>query len=252
MKKPCRFLNMAPTHVSTTKEPVAFFNLVVLKESQAIASGAAEHATENKRTTLKTSKEKFFFQISLDNERANRLRKSASDIADSEDITVVSEMPTFQSTETDYVAMNSTFTICRLLAYTIQAGGSLMMSHAQETRETVFQINHARIVEPKGNENVFTNNRERLFPLVQVIDTSGALVLKMREKAALELSGQSSAKIFAELASKGALNFPILCSLRVRLRRVPQSTTTISQRSCSLVSVAESGCMAKSSKSTSA
>ena len=93
----------------------------------------------------------------------------------------------------------------------------------------LFQINHARIVEPKGNEDVFALGGERLFPSVQVIDTSGALVLKMGEKAALELSGQTSAKTFAELASKGALNFPILCSLRVRLRRVLQSTTATSE-----------------------
>ena len=101
-----------------------------------------------------------------------------------------------------------------------------MTPHAQETKETVFQINHARILEPKGNENVLTSNGERLFPSVQVIDASGALVLKMREKAALELSGQTSKEAFAELASKGALNFPILCSLRIRLRRVLQSTQT--------------------------
>ena len=64
---------------------------------------------------------------------------------------------------------------------------------------------------------------------MQVIDTSGALRLKMREKAALELSGQTSKEDFAELASKGALNFPILCSLRIRLRRVLQSTQLSSQ-----------------------
>ena len=122
-------------------------------------------------------------------------------------------MITLQSTETDYVAMDSTFTICRLLAYTVQAGGSLTTPHAQETRETVFQINHARILEPKGNENVFTNNGERLFPLVQVIDTSGALVLKMREKAALEVSGQTSKEAFAELASKGGIELSSIMQL---------------------------------------
>ena len=145
-------------------EPVAFFNLVVLKEDQATAPGAAGDGNENKKTTLKTSKDKFFFQISLDNERANRLRNSASGIAGSQDVIVASEIPTFEATttESDQFSMASTFSVCRLLACTIQAGGSLMASHGQET--TVFQINHARILEPKGNEHVFTNNRERLFP----------------------------------------------------------------------------------------
>ena len=214
------------------KEPVAFFNLVVLKEDQYTAPDASEQSNDSKKTTLKTSKDKFFFHKSTDNERADRLKQNAEVIAGSTDITVVTEMPTFESTPIDFVSMESTFTVCRLLAYVIQAGGSLMTSNSNgggASEHGVFQINHARIVEPKGNEDVFASGGERLFPSVQVIDTSGALVLKMREKAALELSGQTSAKIFAELASKGALNFPILCSLRVRLRRVLQSTTATSQ-----------------------
>ena len=43
------------------KEPVAFFNLVVLKEDQYTALDASEQSNENKKTTLKTSKDKFFF-----------------------------------------------------------------------------------------------------------------------------------------------------------------------------------------------
>ena len=214
------------------KEPVAFFNLVVLKEDQGTAVGASEHDNDKKKTTLKTSMEKFFFHISTNNERADRLKQNASVIAGSTDITVVSEMPSFERNSIDYLTMESTFTLCRLLAYAIQAGGSLMTSDTYgdgASEHGLFQINHARIVEPKGNEDVFVSGGERLFPSVWVIDTSGALVLKMREKAALQLSGQASAKTFAELASKGALNFPILCSLRVRLRRVLQSTTATSQ-----------------------
>ena len=60
------------------------------------------------------------------------------------------------------------------------------------TDTTVFQINHARILEPKANVNVYTNAGDRLFPTVRVIDHSGALTCKMREKAALELSGLSN------------------------------------------------------------
>ena len=86
---------------------------------------------------------------------------------------------------------------------------------------TVFQNNHACILEPKANENLYTNAGDRLFPAVRVIDTSGTVTTKMREKAALELSGQSSTEEFADLASKGALNFPILCSLRVVVRKKP-------------------------------
>ena len=49
-------------------------------------------------------------------------------------------------------------------------------------------------MEPKGNEDVFASDGERLFPSVEVIDPIGAIVLKMREKAALELSGLTGEK----------------------------------------------------------
>ena len=147
-----------------TKEPVAFFNLVVLKEDQATAPGASEHGNDNKNTTLKTSKDKFFFHISTDNERANRLKHNASVIAGSTDITVVSEMPTFERTPIDYLTKDSIFTVCRLLHYATQASCSLMPpdTHGVSVSEhSLFQINHARIVEPKGNENIFTTSGER-------------------------------------------------------------------------------------------
>ena len=87
----------------------------------------------------------------------------------------------------------------------------------------MFQINHARILEPKANENLYTNAGDRLFPTVRVIDSSGTSTIKMREKAALKLSGQGSKEEFADLASKGALNFPILCSLRIFVQKKPSS-----------------------------
>ena len=84
---------------------------------------------------------------------------------------------------------------------------------------TLFQIKHARILEPKANENIHTNAGDRLFPTVRIIDPSSTLTIRMREKTALELSGQESKEEFADLASKGALNFPVLCSLRIAIQR---------------------------------
>ena len=96
------------------KEPVAFFNLVVLKEDQTTAPGDSDHGNDNRKTTLKTSKDKFFFHMSTDNERANRLKQNASGIADSTDITVVTEIPTFLNSAIDYSTIDSTLTVCRL------------------------------------------------------------------------------------------------------------------------------------------
>ena len=99
-----------------------------------------------------------------------------------------------------------------------------------DTTETMFQINHARVLEPKANENVYTNSGDRLFPMVRVIDHSGAFSIRMRQKPALELSGQSSKEDFADLISKGALNFPILCSLRIAVRKNSNSEGTTEER----------------------
>ena len=168
---------------------------------------------------MKTSREKFYFQICECGAKAERLKNNAAAITTtaSDKITVVAEIPTFAKKEIDYVATDGTLTVCRLLDYTINAGSSVVMPDTTET--TVFQINHARVLEPKANENVYTNTGDRLFPTVRVIDHSGTLTTRMREKAALELSGQSSKEEFADLVSKGALNFPILCSLRIAVRK---------------------------------
>ena len=80
----------------------------------------------------------------------------------------------------------------------------------------MFQINHARIIEPKARENHLTKD-DRLFPSVRVMDATGTLELRMREKTALSLAGASDKAEFIELASDGALNSPILTSLRMVL-----------------------------------
>ena len=41
----------------------------------------------------------------------------------------------------------------------------------------------------------------------------------MREKAALALAGVSDKETFVDLASKRALNFPLLCSVRIAIRK---------------------------------
>ena len=43
--------------------------------------------------------------------------------------------------------------------------------------------------------------------------------MRMRQKTALSLAGLTEAKEFVDLAAKGALTFPILCSIRVIMRR---------------------------------
>ena len=74
------------------------------------------------------------------------------------------------------------------------------------------------MLEPKSGDNVFARETDRLWPNVRVIDSTGTIEIRMREKAALELSGARDAATFAAFAAQGALNFPVLCSIRVTMK----------------------------------
>ena len=202
---------------AANRTPMAFFNLVVQKEEAT--TGAPEHGAKEKKTTLKTSRDKFTFRSCDEGVRAQALRNNAAIITatDSTRVTIVTEMPTYVKKDIDYVNAESTLTACRLLAYIVESGRSGTPGDTTDT--TLFQINHARVLEPTANANILTNAGDRLFPTVRVVDSSGTFTGRMREKAALDLSGQESKEAFADLASKGALNFPILCSLRVAVRK---------------------------------
>ena len=200
--------------------PVTFFNLVCQKEEG--------------KTILKTSLDNFAFETVRVGAKAQRLASEAGKLLSTEtsQVTVVAELPAFESREIDYLSADATITVCRLLHFARQSGSS-GAGDAQDTSNSgdgaaehatlVFQMNHVRILEPKGGENVYTNKGDRLWPNVRVIDSTGSLELRMREKAALALSCASDAKTFQTLASKGALNFPILCSVRVTMRKATKT-----------------------------
>ena len=200
-----------PTTLRTLKEakeagkPVAFFNLVVC---------AAAETSQDK--TLKTSRDNFTFHISTEGDKAQRLTTEASTITTSSEVTVVTEIPPFVAQEKkDYLSGPATITSCRLLAYMTEYG----VYDEHTPTEEIFQINHARVLEPKANDKLYTNDGERLFPLVRVMDVTGTIELRMREKAVLGLGGQADSETLEDLVKKGALNFPILSTMRIVVRK---------------------------------
>ena len=201
-----------PTTYSTLQKalaegkPVAFFNLVVC--------GASEH--DKAPAVLKTSIDHFSFHISTEGDKAQRLTTDASTIKTTSEATVITEIPTFTPNERkDYLSGPATITSCRLLQYLITAAGASEHTPTEE----ILQINHARVLEPKKNEQLHTNAGDRLFPLVRVMDVTGGVELRMREKAVLALGEQTDAGALENLVNIGALNFPILCTMRVVLRK---------------------------------
>ena len=194
------------------RKPIAFFNF----RAQKSKDSASEH-TSHSKTTLAPIRDKFSFEVCTEGAKARRLATNAATIlsVDSSDVTIVTEVPTFIRQEVDYKIIDSTVTVCRLLHYVIEAGRDALPDGNKEP--IVFQLNHARIIEPKARENHCTKDG-RLFPAVRVVDATGTLELRMREKAALSLAGVADKDEFIELASEGALNFPVLTSLRVVLQ----------------------------------
>ena len=145
-------------------------------------------------------------------------------------VTVISEIAEFEPREAeDYITVPATHTTCELLAATLRSGVELMEAQStprdqSDRKATLFQINHARIIEPSAGDNLLTNNGERLFPSVRVVDRTGALDLRMREKVALELSGHVSKEGFISEAESAGLNFAILCSVRVLVKKTPANS----------------------------
>jgi len=186
--------------------PMAFFNLVCQKDDD--------------KTLLKPSINSFMFESVSYGTKATRLIAKANELlaTSPENVTVVAELPAFQSRqEIDYRSTQATLTVCRLLLLARQIDQP-EPAGAAEHASTLFQINHVRVLEPKGGDSVFAKETDRLWPNVRVVDSTGTIEIRMREKAALELSGAADAATFAAFATQGALNFPLLCSIRVTMK----------------------------------
>ena len=121
-----------------------------------------------------------------------------------DNITVVAELLAFQPRqEIDCLSTQATLTVCRLLHLARQRDAEnlgVSEAGAAEHASVLFQVNHARVLEPKGGESVFAKDTDRLWPNVRVIDSTGTIEIRMREKAALALSGAPDAATFAEMA----------------------------------------------------
>ena len=129
---------------------------------------------------------------------------------------------------TDYLSVPAKQTTCELLSAAVRSGAELLESDKSGASEHIegilFQINHVRIIEPAANDGVLTNDGARLFVPVAMIDRSGTVEVRMREKAALELSCLTSKEEFIEASMQGGLNCPIVCNARVHLKKQTGAT----------------------------
>ena len=179
--------------------PVAFFNLIV---SEGAGGGKA---------TVKPAWQGFRWKPCGVGEKATELHDAADALKGRapEKVTRVAVLPEFVPRESvEYLSPSATLTVCRVLREVLNSSPDELLT------PTLFQLNYVRIKEPQPGEDHYASGGTHLFPKADVLDCTGQLELRMREKTALELSMMAREE-FVEEAKSGGINFPTLCSIRV-------------------------------------
>jgi hypothetical protein len=205
----------------TDGTPVALFNLSI-------------GISDDGKNTLKPHREEFHWQPATMGERAAQLTAAIEVLRSTDQATCVTEIPEFVLKEKmDYVTPGATLTVARLLRNIVRSDEGL--PDAESTH--LFQMNLVRVIEPAVGDCCLTNDGSRLFVPVTVQDHTAQVELRMREKAALELSGHGDRDAFCEEVRTGGLNFPVLASVRVVVRN--KNSTTSDARASADASASE-------------
>jgi hypothetical protein len=112
-------------------------------------------------------------------------------------------------------------TRCKLLASFARSSTGVP---EMDDGETVWQLNYVQIAEPTELQNIKSNDGNRLWMPLTMLDETGSVVLYCTEKAALKLANVPDAATFEQHHSEGRLQFPFFNSVKVYRR--PSSTQT--------------------------
>ena len=86
--------------------------------------------------------------------------------------------------------------------------------------DDVFQINQCHVGIPGAGQVILTKLGEQIWlQNVRLMDATGSLIVSVREKAALALSGLASRDDFVNAHANDHISFPVLASVRVHLTR---------------------------------
>ena len=148
--------------------------------------------------------------------KAERLAALGQESRSQQDVEEIATQWTPQEAR-NFKAETATQTTCALL--------NTILNQNDSTQEMLFQLNHVRVIEPGCGETIKTNDGARLFVPVRIMDYTGVVNLRMRQQAALELSGIDSVEEFGKACSEACLRFPLLSSVRVYVRSKPHGAT---------------------------
>ena len=220
----CRFTIWLPRQQQYADELVNLKKLC--DEIKPVTFFALQCDFQEKENVVKPDFERFRFAQCHTGPRAEKLESKATALlgATEHPITIVAALPVFEPREnTDYLSIPAKQTTCELLRSAVKSGTELLDSDKSGASEHVegvlFQINHVRVIEPAANDQLLTKDQTRLFVSVAMVDRSGTVEVRIREKAALDLSCLSNKEEFLQEAEQRGLNFPILCSVRIHLKK---------------------------------
>jgi hypothetical protein len=183
--------------------PVAFFNLSI-------------NISDDGKNRLSPHRDEFHWRAASTGERAAQLTAAVQVLQSTDQATRIAEIPEFIANEKiDYVTPGATLTVAHLLR-------AIIRSHEEfpaAENNHLFQMNHVRVIGPSVGDRCLTADGSRLFVPATVQDHTAQVELRMREKAALELSGHGDREAFCEEVRTGGLNLPVLASVRVVVRK---------------------------------
>ena len=193
------------------KQPVSLFGIYCTPPQGSI----------DQEVVVKTASD-FWWEPSTTGSKAKRLAEEAEQLlaigADSFKQIAVSDK-FVPHEKIDYKAGSATVVVCAILDAFMCHEGAALKETGAVALDSLLQLNCVRIVEPSTSEDVQTKDKARLFVPVRILDHTGTVVnLRMREEAALEASGCPSMNEFVERLQRGELVFPLLASVRVRIK----------------------------------
>ena len=131
--------------------------------SKPVTFFALQCDMEATKKIIKPDFDRFRWAPCTSGARADELIANAASILDStRAVTVISQIPEFEPREAeDYINVPASHTTCELLAATLRSGVELMQTQASggdaaERTPALFQINHARIIEPSSRDDLLT------------------------------------------------------------------------------------------------
>ena len=169
------------------------------------------------KVTVGTVKDVFFWELAPWSSLAEEASKVVDECLNTGS-SVVAAPPVYQGTErVDYINRAATFAVLSQL----EKPEHLL---APEDEEMLYQVNFVALRAPTPSDTIVTENGDRLWTFTRLWDCTGNVELPFVSQAMLALAGlgDSDDEKYRQKHESGELAYPILASLRVRVKREPE------------------------------